>query len=169
MTSVGTGRYTVKPTRHYFRQRPVRVKYFSFEFEVMVCPRNTKLDFGLLTISSKTILRGDFNAHSELWNYKDKNFAGLVMEDLLNSDKLELLYNESNIPTYLHYNGTGTNLDLTFASADISDVAEREVIYDPGSGHRMIVTTSPLTLKNHSGILSGTDGTLLKLIGMPLL
>ncbi|GFQ77842.1 hypothetical protein TNCT_43801 [Trichonephila clavata] len=62
------------------------------------------------------------------------------MEDLLNCDKLKLLH-EFDIPTYLHYNDTGTNSDLTFASEDISDVVEREVIYDPGSGHRMIVTT----------------------------
>ncbi|GFU67164.1 hypothetical protein TNCV_1183541 [Trichonephila clavipes] len=53
---------------------------------------------------------------------------------------MELLYNDSDIPTYLHYNGNGTNPDLTLASADIADDVEREVICDPGSGHRMIIT-----------------------------
>ncbi|GFT97030.1 hypothetical protein TNCV_5108101 [Trichonephila clavipes] len=36
---------------------------------------------------------------------------------------------------------SGINPDLILAHADISDVAEREVIYDPGFGHHMIVTT----------------------------
>ncbi|GFX59244.1 probable RNA-directed DNA polymerase from transposon BS [Trichonephila clavipes] len=62
------------------------------------------------------------------------------MEDLLIADQMELLYNDSDIPTYLHYNGNGTNPDLTLASEDIADDVEREVICDPGSGHRMIIT-----------------------------
>ncbi|GFU84793.1 hypothetical protein TNCV_2127341 [Trichonephila clavipes] len=64
------------------------------------------------------------------------NSTGLVMEYLLNSDKLALLYKESDIPTYLHCNDSRTNPDLTYESANISDVSERDEIYDPGSGHR---------------------------------
>ncbi|GFV50791.1 hypothetical protein TNCV_4237461 [Trichonephila clavipes] len=112
-------------------------------FKVYGCyspPGNTKLDFSLLTFTSKTILCGDFNAHSKRWNYSDLNSAGRVMEDLLIADQMEFLYNDSDIPTYLHYNGNGTNPDLTLASADIADDVEREVICDPGSGHRMIIT-----------------------------
>ncbi|GFX03683.1 probable RNA-directed DNA polymerase from transposon BS [Trichonephila clavipes] len=112
-------------------------------FKVYGCyspPGNTKLDLSLLTFTSKTILCGDFNAHSKRWNYSDLNSAGKVMEDLLIADQMELLYNDSDIPTYLHYNGNGTNPDLTLASADIADDVEREVICDPGSGHRMIIT-----------------------------
>ncbi|GFT98723.1 probable RNA-directed DNA polymerase from transposon BS [Trichonephila clavipes] len=112
-------------------------------FKVYGCyspPGNTKLDFSLLTFTSKTILCGDFNAHSKRWNYSDLYSAGKVMEDLLIADQMELLYNDSDIPTYLHYNGNGTNPDLTLASADIADDVEREFIYDPGSGHRMIIT-----------------------------
>ncbi|GFT69491.1 uncharacterized protein LOC103523941 [Trichonephila clavipes] len=71
------------------------------------------------------------------------------MEDLLIADQMELLYNDSDIPTYLHYNGNGTNPDLTLASADIADV-EREVIYDPGSGHRMIITGIGFDTSNYS-------------------
>ncbi|GFT48728.1 probable RNA-directed DNA polymerase from transposon BS [Trichonephila clavipes] len=112
-------------------------------FKVYGCyspPGNTKLDFSLLTFTSKTILCGDFNAHSKRWNYSDLNSAGKVIEDLLIADQMELLYNDSDIPTYLHYNGNGTNPDLTLASADIADDVEREVICDPGSGHCMIIT-----------------------------
>ncbi|GFS81060.1 putative RNA-directed DNA polymerase from transposon X-element [Trichonephila clavipes] len=100
--------------------------------------------------TSKTILCGDFNAHSKCWNYSDLNSAGRVMEDLLIADQMELLYNDSDIPTYLHYNGNGTNPDLTLASADIADDVEREVIYDPGSGHRMIITGIGFDTSNYS-------------------
>ncbi|GFX65143.1 nuclear protein localization protein 4 homolog [Trichonephila clavipes] len=51
-------------------------------FKVYGCyspPGNTKLDFSLLTFTSKTILCGDFNAHSKRWNYSDLNSAGKVM------------------------------------------------------------------------------------------
>ncbi|GFV30126.1 probable RNA-directed DNA polymerase from transposon BS [Trichonephila clavipes] len=111
---------------------------------------NTKLDFSLLTFTSKTILCGDFNAHSKRWNYSDLNSAGRVMEDLLIADQMELLYDDSDIPTYLHYNGNGTNQDLTLASADIADDVEREVICDPGSGHRMIITGIGFDTSNSS-------------------
>ncbi|XP_035217027.1 uncharacterized protein LOC118190430, partial [Stegodyphus dumicola] len=48
------------------------------------------------------------------------------MEDILNSGKLELLYDDSDVPLYLHYNGSETNPDLTLAFADISDAAGKE-------------------------------------------
>ncbi|GFV38803.1 hypothetical protein TNCV_1004451 [Trichonephila clavipes] len=102
-------------------------------FKVYGCyspPGNTKLDFSLLTFTSKTILCGDFNAHSKRWNCSDLNSA--------------------DIPTYLHYNGNGTNPDLTLAYADIADDVEREVIYDPGSGHRMIITGIGFDTSNSS-------------------
>ncbi|GFY34760.1 hypothetical protein TNCV_844591 [Trichonephila clavipes] len=56
----------------------------------------------------------------------------------------------THILTYLHYNGNGTNPDLTLASADIADDVEREVICDPGSGHRMIITGIGFDTSNSS-------------------
>lgn len=89
-------------------------------------------------------LCGDFNVHSKRWNYNQLNAAGTVMENLLNSDKLYLIYNDSDIPTQLHYNGNGTVLIQIWhwpsASADIADDTAREVIYDSRSGHHMIVS-----------------------------
>lgn len=76
----------------------------------------------------------------------------MVMEDLLISDQMELIFNDSDASTYLHYNGNGTNPDLTLASADIADNVERGVIYSyyPGSGHRMIVIGINFTINNPS-------------------
>ncbi len=120
-------------------------------FKIYGCyspPANTKLDFSLLTFPSKTILCGDFNGHSPLWDYRDLNSAGKAIEDLLITNKMELLYNNSDVKTYLHYNGNSTNPDLTLASVDIADDAKRKVIYDPGSGHRMIITDFVFPLNN---------------------
>ena len=63
------------------------------------------------------------------------------MEDLVDSNTFELIYGSSDMPTYLHYNGSGTNPDLILASRNIADKAKREIIYNPGSGHHMIVTS----------------------------
>ena len=108
---------------------------------------NSKLDFSLLSFPNKTILCGDFNAHSKLWKYNDINSAGKVIMDLLNSAKLELLFKDNDIPTYLHYNGNGTNPDLTLVTSDIAEDSSRQIIYDPGSGHRIIITGIKCTPK----------------------
>ncbi|GIY35668.1 hypothetical protein CDAR_185041 [Caerostris darwini] len=60
------------------------------------------------------------------------------MVDLLISDNLELLLNNSNVPAYLHYNCRGINPDLLLASAAIADAAVREIIYDPNSERQEI-------------------------------
>ncbi|GFV83855.1 probable RNA-directed DNA polymerase from transposon BS [Trichonephila clavipes] len=141
-------------------------------FKVYGCyspPGNTKLDFSLLTFTSKTILCGDFNAHSKRWNYSDLNSAGKVMEDILIADQMELLYDDSDIPTYLHYNGNGTNPDLTLASADTADDVEREVICDPGSGHRMIITGIGFGTSNSSKRPFRKNGISPRLTGRTLL
>jgi exonuclease III len=53
-------------------------------------PLNNKPDFTSLNITSKTIMIGDFNAHSRKWGYRYTNTAGKEMEDLLNTSTLEL-------------------------------------------------------------------------------
>ncbi|GFY56229.1 hypothetical protein TNIN_335351, partial [Trichonephila inaurata madagascariensis] len=69
------------------------------------------------------MLCSDFNAHSIRWNCRD---AGKMMEELLNSDVYELIYQYSDIHTFLHYNGTCINPDLTLTTANIADHADRE-------------------------------------------
>nr|CDS29803.2 hypothetical protein HmN_000901900 [Hymenolepis microstoma] len=54
--------------------------------------------------------------------------------------------------TYLHYNGTKTTPDLLLVSSYISELTQRKVIDDPGSGHKLfiasIITNSkPMTSK----------------------
>ena len=111
----------------------------SFKIFSVYNPPNNKpnLDFLPLT-TSKTIVVGDFNAHSQKWGYNDQNSAGLAIQDLLNTTNLELIYNSMDTPTYLHYNGSKTNPDLLMVSSDISSNTSRKVRDDPGSGHRIV-------------------------------
>lgn len=69
--------------------------------------------------------------------YKDTNLL-----DILSSNTVKLIYNRSDIPTFLHYNGSTTNPTLTILSADISSEAIKEIVDVPGHDHRIIITTT---------------------------
>jgi len=69
----------------------------NFAIYAIYSPPNNKPDFTSLYVTRKTILIGDFNAHSPKWGYKDTNTAGKEMEDLLNTSVLELLHNDTSI------------------------------------------------------------------------
>jgi hypothetical protein len=78
-----------------------------------------------------------------------------MMEDFILANNVELLYEKVDPPTYLHYNGSTTNPDLTLAYSDIAALASRNITDDPGCGHRMIITTvnfkpTPRTFNNNS-------------------
>jgi hypothetical protein len=76
------------------------------------------------------------------------------MEDFISANNVELLYEKEDPPTYLRYNGSITNPDLTLASPDIAALVLRNTADDPGCGHRMIITTvnfktTPRTFNNN--------------------
>jgi hypothetical protein len=105
----------------------------------------------LLEVSKQTLIVGDFNAHVHDVGYRNINEAGKMMEDFILANHVELLYEKEDPPTYLHYT---TNPDLTLASPDIAALASRNIIDDPGCGHRMIITTvnfktTPRTFNNN--------------------
>jgi len=71
-------------------------------------PGNKNLRLDTLDITSATVVIGDFNAASPNWGYTYYNQAGRIVEEYLNSQKLQLLYNpedKKNILTLLrkHY------------------------------------------------------------------
>jgi hypothetical protein len=90
-------------------------------------------------------MTGDFNAHSPKWGCKDTNAAGKEMEDLLNTSILELIYNDTDPSTHLHFNGAQTTPDLLLVSSDISANTKRIILDDPGSGHKPVITKITLT------------------------
>ncbi|GFT08079.1 hypothetical protein NPIL_187631 [Nephila pilipes] len=73
--------------------------------------------------------------------YDDANAFGREFEGLLNSNPLEIIFDASDPPTYLHYNGSGSNPYLLCVSSDLSDYSKRKVIEAPGSGHRQIIAS----------------------------
>ncbi|VDO16153.1 unnamed protein product [Rodentolepis nana] len=75
------------------------------------------------------------------WGYKDTNIAGKEIEDMLNSNPLERIYSNEDPATYLHYNGSRTTPDLLLASSDIREHTRREIIGDPGSGHKPVIAS----------------------------
>lgn len=101
---------------------------------------------GLINVNRKTIVIGDFNAHSQKWGYKDRNLAGDAVEDFLGSNNLELVFDKQDKPTFLHYSGVSSNPDLLMVSTDIIDTTHRTVIEDSGSGHRMVMANIDLTM-----------------------
>ncbi|VDO15562.1 unnamed protein product [Rodentolepis nana] len=71
----------------------------------------------------------------------NRKIAGKEIEDMLNSNPLELIYSNGDPATYLHYNGTRTTPDLLLASSDISEHTRRKIIGDPGSGHKPVIAS----------------------------
>jgi len=69
-------------------------------------PGNKNLCPDTLDITSATVLIGDFNATSPCWGYNYYNHAGRTVEEFLNSQKLELLYNPEDKKTFLYYSGS---------------------------------------------------------------
>jgi hypothetical protein len=114
----------------------------------------------LLDVTKRTLVVGDFNAHFHEVGYKNINEEGKTMEDFILANNVELLYEKKDTPTYLHYNGSTTNPDLTLASPDTAALASRNIINDPGCGHRMIITTvnfrtTPRTFSNNTHYVQG--------------
>ena len=113
-------------------------------------PPNNKPNLDAITTGNKTIFLGDFNAPSKTWGYISTTTIGQIFEDFLDTSNMELVYNNTDPPTYIHYSGTGTNPDLLFVSSDISSATSRKVIEDPGSGHRIVLANIQLPTPNNN-------------------
>ena len=118
---------------------------FHYKIYAVYSPPNNKPDFSILNFTNKTIFLGDFNGHSPIWGYTDTNASGKETEDILNTSNLQLVYNKNDTHTYLHYNETQTTPDLLLVSSDIFLNTEREIVDDPGSGHRPVIATITLS------------------------
>ena len=88
-----------------------------------------------------TVLAGDFNGHSPLWGYTDRNQSGKNVEELCETTNLIRVQDENSKPTLLHkVHGTLHRPDLTLISADL-DSYSSEVLEDISSDHRPTLTT----------------------------
>ena len=107
------------------------------------CPPNSKCNLELYNSQYiRTIVAGDFNAHSPQWSYKAYNQRGKAVEALCNESNLILMQDINSEPTLLHRkSGTTSKPDLTMISADIIDICHVRVMDDIGSDHRPILTS----------------------------
>ena len=105
---------------------------------------NKNLLLDTLNITLSTVVIGDFNAASPSWGYNYYNHAGRTVEEFLNSQKLELLYNPEDKKTFLHYSGSTTNPDRAMASSDIYKNSQKTVLEGLGSSHRQLLITISL-------------------------
>ena len=62
----------------------------------------------------------DSNAHSSLWNDKDTDDRGILMEEFLFTNPVTLL-NQGESSTFCNTRGFNTKIDLTFVSNSIAE------------------------------------------------
>nr|CDS32053.1 hypothetical protein HmN_000402600 [Hymenolepis microstoma] len=78
----------------------------------------------------------------------NRSTPGKEIEGILNSSPLELIYSDEDPATYLHYNGTTTTPDLLLVSSNISEVTQRKIINDSGSGHNPVIVSITINSKS---------------------
>ena len=94
------------------------------------------------TTYKRTILAGDFNAHTPSLGYPVYNQRGREVEDLCNSSNLILQQDMHSKPTLLHRRHlTASRPDLTILSADLLENTTVRVLDDIGSDHLPILTS----------------------------
>ncbi|VDO03248.1 unnamed protein product [Rodentolepis nana] len=64
---------------------------------------------------------------------------------MLDRNAQELIYSNEDPATYMHNNGTRTNLDLILDPSGISEHSRRKIFVDPGSGHKSVIAS--ITIK----------------------
>ena len=98
------------------------------------------------TFPSPSLYAGDFNCHHVDWGYNTTNSNGEHLAAWAANNNFALLYNPKDAASFLSGRwGTGTNLDLAFASIDSdSPLPDRRVLEKfPQSQHRPLLITAP--------------------------
>ena len=106
-------------------------------------PNDSFTEFPLKeTTFKRTIIAGDFNAHTPSLGYPSYNSRGREVEELCNSSNLILEQNMDSQPTLLHRRHLTTSRpDLTILSADLLENTTVRVLDDIGSDHLPILTS----------------------------
>ena len=102
-------------------------------------------------LSELNVLIGDFNAHSPLWDERQRsNFTGKSIEDFLDQHSHGLL-NEYYVPTYIATRtGTTSCLDLCFPVNRLLGLGSFSVGPDVGSDHLPLCCSFSLALNKYS-------------------
>ncbi|GFQ66483.1 hypothetical protein TNCT_709891 [Trichonephila clavata] len=55
--------------------------------------------------SRRSLLFGDFNAHSQRWGYSNTDTVGSIVENFIDSAPIEYIENKDSDPTFLSFGG----------------------------------------------------------------
>ncbi|VDO16578.1 unnamed protein product [Rodentolepis nana] len=129
-----------------------KLKYYRFPgYTLYILPKYRQVASEILTGVKEGLT---FRSNQE-WGYKDTNIGGKEIEDMLNSNILELIYSNEDPAAYLHYNGKRTTPYLLLDSGDISEHTRRKIIDDPGAGHKSVIELK----RNRDALRSTADQT----------
>ena len=111
-------------------------------------PGNTPTAIQNLKLDVNTIVIGDFNAHSSKWNYNRTDLIGLMMEEYIDTEGLQLLQSKSHWHTYTHHNGNVTRPDLALVHVSLKHCVTQVNINSPsGRDHDILKITRSLKNK----------------------
>ena len=119
---------------------------FTF-FNIYSLPLSTcQIDSIQEPIYRKTIIGGDFNAHSPQWRYIDTNGTGQYVEELRESTNLVVLQDTDSPAALLHrVHNTLSRPDLTIVSSDLKSYTTFRILSDIGSDHKPLLIYVTLT------------------------
>ena len=84
--------------------------------------------------TAKSVIVGDFNSKNTLWGSPFTDERGLIIEDIVDNNNFVILNNGR--PTYAHYNGSQSHLDLSLICHTLGSKSYWEVLDDTfGSDH----------------------------------
>ena len=101
------------------------------------------LDTSLIPVGPNTIICGDFNGHSEIWDLKvQPDDRGEKIEDWMIANDLEPLNDPEKATRFDRHNDNESSPDITFCGKQIAPMCEWEVAEPIGnSDHLPIITT----------------------------
>ena len=105
------------------------------------CPPDRDLSLDLMhPQESRCIILGDFNSHSEAWDYEEADRRGEEVENWQADNGLVLLNDPDDPPTFFSRRWlSSTTPDLAFTTSDLSRIASRPVLSQlGGSDHKPI-------------------------------
>ncbi|KAG8185640.1 hypothetical protein JTE90_018517 [Oedothorax gibbosus] len=95
-------------------------------------PRNKPdLDCLIQDWNKRSIILGDFNAHSTRWGYRQSCVIGKLMEDFIDSSEIDCIENDGGQPTFLSFGGASSHPDLLLTHPNLSPHINHSLLAPP--------------------------------------
>ncbi|GFR19322.1 hypothetical protein TNCT_625641 [Trichonephila clavata] len=90
--------------------------------------------------SRRSLLFGDFNAHSQKWGYSNTDAVGSIVENFIDSAPIEYIENKDSDPTFFSFGGATSHPDLVLAHPNLLNQITHMLLSAPGgAGHKLLV------------------------------